>query len=40
MDVHLSWILGNCFYIIDFEVSDNGPIMDIDVPHKGRRGAA
>jgi SAM-dependent methyltransferase len=40
MDVHLSWILGNCFYIIDFEVSDNGPLMDIDVPHKGRRGGS
>lgn len=40
MDVHLSWVLGNCFYVIDFEVSDIGPFMDIDVRHKGRRGGS
>lgn len=38
VDVHLSWVLGNCFYVIDFEVSDTGPSMNIDLPHKGRRG--
>jgi len=38
VDVHLSWVLGNCFYVIDFEVSDTGPFMNIDVPHKGPRG--
>lgn len=37
-DVHCSWILGNCFYLIDFRVSAQGPIMNIDVLHKGRRG--
>ncbi len=37
-DVELSWVLGNCFYVISFRVSENGPLMDIDVPHKGRRG--
>ena len=40
LDVHLSWVLGNCFYVIDFEVSDIGPFMNIDVPHKGRRGGS
>jgi ubiquinone/menaquinone biosynthesis C-methylase UbiE len=40
LDVHLSWVLGNCFYMIDFEVSDIGPFMNIDVPHKGRRGGS
>jgi SAM-dependent methyltransferase len=38
VDVSLSWVLGNCFYVIDFEVSDTGPYMNMDVPHKGRRG--
>jgi SAM-dependent methyltransferase len=40
MDVHLSWTLGNCFYVIDFEVSNVGPYMNIDVPHKGWRGGS
>lgn len=39
-NVHLTWVLGNCFYVIDFEVSDSGPVMDIDVPHKGGRGGS
>jgi SAM-dependent methyltransferase len=38
VDVNCSWVLGNCFYVIDFEVSQSGPHMNIDVPHKGRRG--
>jgi ubiquinone/menaquinone biosynthesis C-methylase UbiE len=38
VDVNLSWVLGNCFYVIDFEVSNIGPFMDLDVPHKGPRG--
>ena len=39
-NVHLSWVLGNCFYIIDFEVSDSLPSIDIDIPHKGIRGGS
>lgn len=39
-DVKLSWVLGNCFYIIDFTVSDCLPFMDIDVIHKGTRGGS
>lgn len=38
LDVNQSWILGNCFYLIDFEVSQTGPQMNIDIPHKGKRG--
>jgi ubiquinone/menaquinone biosynthesis C-methylase UbiE len=37
-DVHCTWVLGQCFYLIDFAVAPDGPRMDIDVPHKGRRG--
>ncbi|MFO1002435.1 MAG: methyltransferase domain-containing protein [Planctomycetaceae bacterium] len=40
VDVHLTWVLGNCFYLIDFEVSDSGPEMNIDVIHKGHRGGS
>jgi ubiquinone/menaquinone biosynthesis C-methylase UbiE len=39
-NVRLTWVLGNCFYVIDFEVSDSRPLMDIDVPHKGTRGGS
>jgi SAM-dependent methyltransferase len=39
-DVNLSWILGNCFYLIDFEVGDRLPFINPDVPHKGRRGGS
>lgn len=39
-DVHLTWVLGNCFYVIDFEVSDSKPLIDMDVPHKGARGGS
>ncbi len=38
LNVNISWILGNCFYLIDFDVSDEGPYMNIDLPHKGKRG--
>ena len=37
-NVNVSWILGNCFYLIDFEVADTLPYMNMDVPHKGSRG--
>lgn len=38
VDVNCSWVLGNCFYVIDYCVSKHGPRMNIDVPHRGRRG--
>jgi SAM-dependent methyltransferase len=40
LDVNLTWILGNCFYLIDFVVSDVGPNINMDVVHKGRRGGS
>ncbi|MFL1524182.1 class I SAM-dependent methyltransferase [Pseudomonas sp. O230] len=39
-DVNLSWVLGNCFYIIDFTVSCGLPYMNIDLVHKGARGGS
>lgn len=38
IDVNLTWMLGNCFYIIDFVVSNTELFMNIDVPNKGVRG--
>ncbi|RDI48172.1 class I SAM-dependent methyltransferase [Aquicella lusitana] len=36
--IELSYILGNCFYIIQFSPSDGLPAMNIDILHKGLRG--
>lgn len=36
--VTLRWILGGCFYLIDFTVGDGPAPVDIDLPHKGWRG--
>lgn len=38
--VNLSWVLGNCFYLIDFVVSNAMPYMDMDVLHQGIRGGS
>jgi ubiquinone/menaquinone biosynthesis C-methylase UbiE len=37
-DVTLRWVLGGCFYLIDFKVGDGPPPADMDLPHKGWRG--
>jgi SAM-dependent methyltransferase len=37
-EVHLSWELSHCFYVIDFVVAAGPPPVDIDVPHAGVRG--
>jgi SAM-dependent methyltransferase len=37
-DVNLSWEVGNCFYVIDYTVSDQPLDINIDVPHLGTRG--
>jgi ubiquinone/menaquinone biosynthesis C-methylase UbiE len=37
-DVQLNYYLGNCFYLISFTSGDGVPYMNIDIPHKGRRG--
>jgi ubiquinone/menaquinone biosynthesis C-methylase UbiE len=39
-DVNLTWVFGNCFYLISFQVSVNGPLMNMDVPHIGPRGGS
>ncbi|MBK8870699.1 MAG: methyltransferase domain-containing protein [Elusimicrobia bacterium] len=36
--VNLSWELGNCYYIIEFQVSKTPLSINIDIPHKGKRG--
>jgi ubiquinone/menaquinone biosynthesis C-methylase UbiE len=37
-EVALRWVLGGCFYLIDFKVGEGPPAVDIDLPHKGWRG--
>ena len=37
-DVTVRWIIGNCFYLFDFRVGDGPPQLNLDLPHKGRRG--
>ena len=37
-NVTLRWILGGCFYLIDFVVGEGEPPVNLDLPHKGRRG--
>lgn len=39
-NVHVSWELSNCFYVIDFEASDVSLDINIDVPHVGLRGGS
>jgi ubiquinone/menaquinone biosynthesis C-methylase UbiE len=37
-EVTLRWVLGGCFYLIDFKVGDGPPRVDMDLPHQGWRG--
>ncbi len=37
-EVAVRWVLGNCFYLIDFKKGIGAPPLNIDLPHKGRRG--
>lgn len=37
-EVALRWVLGGCFYVIDFRVADGPPPVNLDLPHKGWRG--
>jgi ubiquinone/menaquinone biosynthesis C-methylase UbiE len=39
-DVTLRWVLGGCFYLIDFTVGDGTPPVDLDLPHQGWRGGS
>lgn len=36
--VTLRWILGGCFYLIDFDVGDGPPSLNVHLPHEGWRG--
>jgi SAM-dependent methyltransferase len=40
VNVNLSWLLGNCFYLIDFDKRSAGPKIDPDVPHIGWKGGS
>ena len=40
VNVNLSWVLGNCFYMIEFNKRSEGPRIDPDVPHKGWKGGS
>jgi len=37
-DVTVRWLIGNCFYAIAFTKGEGPPALDLDLPHKGRRG--
>ena len=37
-DVSVRWIIGNCFYVIDFRKGEGPPPLDLDLPHEGWRG--
>ena len=37
-DINLTYILGNCFYLISFKKRNKLPAIDIDIPHIGHRG--
>jgi hypothetical protein len=39
-EVSVTWVLGNCFWLIDFTVTDALPLIDALVPHKGWRGGS
>jgi ubiquinone/menaquinone biosynthesis C-methylase UbiE len=38
LNIELTYILGNCFYLISFTPSSGLPKMNIDITHKGIRG--
>lgn len=37
-EVVVRWVIGGCFYLIDYSVGDGPPPVDVDLPHKGWRG--
>lgn len=39
-DVAVRWVLGGCFYLIDFKVGDGTPPLNLDLPHAGWRGGS
>jgi len=39
-DVKLSWVINNCFYVIEYMVGEKEWSANIDLPHLGRRGGS
>lgn len=39
-DIAVSYVLGNCFYLISFSPAAGLPSVNLDVPHIGRRGGS
>lgn len=39
-EIRISYVLGNCFYLIRFTKGDGPPPVDIDVQHRGYRGGS
>ena len=37
-NVNLSWVINNCFYLIEYSVGSKNWNANIDIPHLGRRG--
>jgi len=37
-EVTVRWLLGNCFYVIDYRIGNGTPLLNLDLPHKGNRG--
>ena len=39
-EVNLSWVINNCFYVIEYVVGDKDWDANIEIPHLGRRGGS
>jgi ubiquinone/menaquinone biosynthesis C-methylase UbiE len=39
-EVCVRWVLGSTFYLIDFKIDSGTPPLNLDLPHKGRRGGS
>jgi len=37
-DVRLEWVLGNCFYLVSYEIGSTTPDINMDIEHIGPRG--
>lgn len=37
-NVNLQWIIGNAFYVLSFEINNQEPLADFDIPIPGQRG--
>ncbi|MBM3968047.1 MAG: methyltransferase domain-containing protein, partial [Planctomycetes bacterium] len=38
--VCVRWVIGGCFYVIDFKVGDGAPRLNLDLHHRGWRGGS